>query len=238
MDYKLSIVGTPIGNLDDITIRALNTLKEADIILCEDSRVSAKLLKHFEINKPKLISYHNFNEKQISPKIIEYIKENKKVALISDAGMPCISDPGFEIVKLAKSEGIFIDVIGGTTALIHAIIKANFSNTFTFLGFLKDKSGMRRNELSSLSYGTYVAYVSPHKLISTIEDFLYVFNDSAKLFLIKEMTKLYEQSIEGSPQEILNILKEQNIKGEFTLVFNIAKTKHIKVNKYEKNKGK
>ncbi|AWX69308.1 16S rRNA (cytidine(1402)-2'-O)-methyltransferase [[Mycoplasma] anseris] len=236
MEYKLSIVGTPIGNLDDITLRALNTLKEADIILCEDTRVSQKLLKHYDITDKKIISYHNFNEKAISPKIITLIKQkNKKVALISDAGMPCISDPGFEIIYLAKQNGIFVDVIGGPTALIHALIKANFANTFTFLGFLKDKSGARQNQLKELIYGTYVCYVSPHKLISTIEDFKIIFDNNVKLFLIKEMTKIHEMSYEGTPQEILESLNnDNNIKGEFSLVFSILKPKIGKVNKYAK----
>ncbi|TPR53370.1 16S rRNA (cytidine(1402)-2'-O)-methyltransferase [Metamycoplasma neophronis] len=235
MEYKLSIVGTPIGNLEDITLRAIKTLEDADIVLCEDSRVSVKLLKHFNINKPQLISYHNFNERQITPKIINLIKSGKQVALISDAGMPCISDPGFEIVNKAKAEGIFIDVIGGPTAMVHAIIKANFSNTFTFLGFLKDKSGMRQNELKSLTFGTYVAYVSPHKLQATIDDFEVVFGNNVKLYLIKEMTKMHETSYEGTPAEIKAIFESESPRGEFTLVFEIIKPKREKVNKYASN---
>ncbi|ACF07091.1 putative SAM-dependent methyltransferase [Metamycoplasma arthritidis] len=234
MEYKLSIVGTPIGNLEDISLRALKTLQAADVILCEDTRTSLKLLNHFEIFNKSLLSYHNFNEKAMCPKIIKLIKEeNKKVALISDAGMPCISDPGFAIVQAAKANEIFIDVIGGPSALICAIIKANFASQFTFLGFLKDKSLARQNELKKLMPGTYVCYLSPHKLISTINDFLVVFGDGVKLYLIKEMTKLHETSYEGSPSEILAKLPG-NIKGEFTLVFLIQAKKLPKINKYAK----
>ncbi|RMA78629.1 16S rRNA (cytidine1402-2'-O)-methyltransferase [Metamycoplasma subdolum] len=233
MDFKLFVVGTPIGNLDDITLRAINTLKEVDIILCEDIRNSQKLLKHFEINNKSLISYHNFNERQVAPKIIKLIKEeNKKVALISDAGMPCISDPGFCIISLAKKENIFVDVIGGPTALIHAIIKANQSSTFTFLGFLKDKTLQRQNELKNLTFNTYVAYVSPHKLEQTLKDFALVFNNEIDLFLIKEMTKVFETTYEGKPLEILEKLNG-NFKGEFTIVFTIKKPASVKVNKYK-----
>ncbi|TPI01160.1 16S rRNA (cytidine(1402)-2'-O)-methyltransferase [Mycoplasma struthionis] len=229
---KLYIVGTPIGNLEDITIRAINTLKSVDVILCEDSRVSQKLLKHYEINNKTIISYHNFNEKQISPKAIKLINENKNIALISDAGMPLISDPGFELIKAAKENNIDIEIIGGPTAMVHALIKANFASKFTFLGFLKDKSGARQNELKELGYGTYVAYVSPHKLLATLDDFEVVFENNVQIYLIKEMTKMFETSYEGSPQEIKNLLGD-NIKGEFTIVFNIIKPKHVKVNKYK-----
>ncbi|AWX42912.1 putative SAM-dependent methyltransferase [Metamycoplasma cloacale] len=233
MEYKLNIVGTPIGNLDDITIRALNTLKSSDVILCEDIRVGQKLLKHYEITGKTLISYHNFNEHQITPKIIHLIQQGKNVSLITDAGMPCISDPGFEIIKVAKQNNIFIDVIGGPTALIHALIKANFSNTFTFLGFLKDKSISRQNQLKELNPGTYVCYVSPHKLHSTIQDFEIIFNDNIQLYLIKEMTKLHEFSYEGTPKEILQLISD-NEKGEFSLVFDIKPIKKTKINKYAK----
>ncbi|WP_412031808.1 16S rRNA (cytidine(1402)-2'-O)-methyltransferase [Metamycoplasma buccale] len=232
MESKLFIVGTPIGNLDDITLRAMKTLNEVDIILCENCRNSQKLLNHYKIFDKKLISYHNFNEHEISPKIISYLKENKNIALITDAGMPCISDPGFEIIRLAKLENISIEVIGGPTAFTHALIKANQSNKFTFLGFLKDRSIARQNELKKLSYGTYVTYVSPHKLISTLEDLKIIFNDDINLYLIKEMTKIHETSYEGKPSDILKILPKQ-IKGEFTLVFTISLKKKEKINKYK-----
>ncbi|WP_373438052.1 16S rRNA (cytidine(1402)-2'-O)-methyltransferase [Metamycoplasma equirhinis] len=235
MNYKISIVGTPIGNLEDITLRALRTLKESEYILCEDTRVSKKLLSHYKISNYTLISYNNFNERTITPKIIDLILNGKKVSLISDAGMPCISDPGFEIIKIAKQNNIFVDVIGGPSAFTHAIIKANFSNSFTFLGFLKDKSLSRQNDLKKLIPGVYICYVSPHKLIATINDFKIQFGDTVNLFLIKEMTKIYEESYEGSPVEILQKLPN-NPRGEYSLVFEIKKPTHVKINKYPKLK--
>ncbi|MBN0970890.1 16S rRNA (cytidine(1402)-2'-O)-methyltransferase [Mycoplasma phocoeninasale] len=234
MENKIYIIGTPIGNLEDISLRALKQLKLSDIILCEDTRVSQKLLRFYDISGKQLISYHNFNEKSLAPKIIDMILSNKVVSLISDAGMPCISDPGFEIISLAKKNNISVDVIGGPTALIHAVIKANFSSEFNFIGFLKDKSQARQNQLKSLQYGTYVCYVSPHKLQTTINDFKVVFGNNVKLFLIKEMTKLHEKSYEGNPDEILSKISEDSQKGEFSLVFKLEKPAHVKVNKYPK----
>ncbi|WP_330463151.1 16S rRNA (cytidine(1402)-2'-O)-methyltransferase [Metamycoplasma gateae] len=234
MDYKLNIVGTPIGNLEDITLRAIRILKESDIILCEDIRNSQKLLKHFNIENKQLISYHKFNEKLILKKIIFLILEGKNVSLISDAGMPCISDPGFNLISEANKNNIFVDVIGGPTAFTHAFIKSNLGSTFSFLGFLKDKSGERINQLKKFEPGTYVSYVSPYKLISTLNDFKDVFNDNIELYLCKELTKLHEKDYRGRPSEILSILENQSIKGEFVLVFLIKKEKHIKVNKYAK----
>ncbi|AZZ65416.1 16S rRNA (cytidine(1402)-2'-O)-methyltransferase [Metamycoplasma phocicerebrale] len=240
MAYKISIVGTPIGNLEDITYRAIRTLKESNIILCEDIRVSQKLLKHYDILNKQLISYHKFNEKQLAKKVIDLIIKGNNVSLISDAGMPCISDPGFNLITEAKKEGIFIDIIGGPTAFSHAFIKSNFGSTFSFLGFLKDKSGERQNQLKSLSEGIYVAYVSPYKLLTTLDDFIVVFDNNIELYLCKELTKLHEQEFSGKPLEIKKMLNKENLKGEFSLVFWIKKPKHIKVNKYEdlkKNKN-
>ncbi|BAP39662.1 16S rRNA (cytidine(1402)-2'-O)-methyltransferase [Metamycoplasma canadense] len=232
MEFKLFIIGTPIGNLEDISFRAIKTLKTSDIILCEDIRTSQKLLKHYEINNKQLIAYHKFNEKQLATKIVNLILKNKVVSLISDAGMPCISDPGFNLITECKKNNIFVDIIGGPTAFVHAFIKSNFGSTFTFLGFLKDKSGERCNQLKKLSEGIYVSYVSPHKLISTLNDFANVFDNEIDLYLCKELTKLYESDYSGKPLEIIEQL-ENNIKGEFVLVFSIKKQKHIKVNKYE-----
>lgn len=231
----LNIVGTPIGNLEDISLRAIKTLSESDVIFCEDTRVTHKLLKLLNIEfKGNLIRCDNFNEKTMSNKAIEYIKEGKIVSLVSDAGMPLISDPGFELVKKAKENSVFINVIAGPMAFSHALIKANFSSKFTFLGFLPEKLIQRQNFLKQLLPFTYVCYVSPHKLINVLEDFKIVFDKNIKLYLIKELTKLYETSWEGNPYEVLDMLKEQDVKGEFTLVFEIPKLVHTKVNKYKK----
>ncbi|MBN4089268.1 16S rRNA (cytidine(1402)-2'-O)-methyltransferase [Mycoplasma enhydrae] len=237
MANKLSIVGTPIGNLEDISFRAIRVLKEADMILCEDTRLSQRLLNHYDIKNKKLISYHKFNERQITSKIIDLVKD-RNVALISDAGMPCISDPGFNLISEAKKHHIFIDVIGGPTAMIHAFIKSNLGSSFSFLGFLKDKSGERQNQLKKLSEGVYVSYISPYKLLATLDDFNEVFGSEAQLYLCKELTKIHEQDFEGTAAEIKNMLNDQNLKGEFVLVFLIKKPKTKKVNKYESLKNK
>ena len=236
--YVFNIVGTPIGNLEDISLRAIHALQNADIILCEDIRVSKKMFSLLGLNiKAKLISFHLFNEKNNLEKIIFDIKSGLNLCLISDAGMPLVNDPGFNLIaECKKHKDIFINVISGPCALIHAFIKANQSNVFSFLGFLAPKSSQRQAMLKSLNFGTYIAYLSPHKLIDTINDFNVVHGENVKLYLIKEMTKLHENEFEGSPLEVLNLLKEQseNIKGEFTLVFTIAKEKkHEKINKYK-----
>ncbi|MBN0919561.1 16S rRNA (cytidine(1402)-2'-O)-methyltransferase [[Mycoplasma] gypis] len=230
---KLYIVGTPIGNLKDITYRAVETLHNVDYIFCEDTRTSSVLLKHYEI-KTKTLSYHNFNEKEMAKKIVNLIQDGKEVAIISDAGMPVISDPGFEVIKQCEDSNIEVDVIGGPTALIHALIKSNFGASFTFLGFLKDKSQQRLNFFETLDYGVYVCYVSPHKLIATLEDFDKHYQNRAEIFLIKEMTKKYEKFYRGFASDIISEL-EDNIKGEFVLVFNYQKPKRVKVNKYAQN---
>ncbi|PZV99878.1 16S rRNA (cytidine(1402)-2'-O)-methyltransferase [Metamycoplasma auris] len=236
MDYKLYVVGTPIGNLEDITLRAIRILSESDIIVCEDIKVSKKLLNHLNIQNKQFISYHKFNERKIASKIIEYILSGKKVSLISDAGMPCISDPGFNLIEEAKENNIFIDVIGGVSAFVNAFIKSNLGSTFSFLGFLKDKSGERINQLKKLTEGVYVAYVSPHKLINTIKDFEIVFGNEIKIYLCKELTKLHEKDYFGNPSQILFDLENENIKGEYVICFLIKKPKHIKINKYENKK--
>ncbi|MGX9339665.1 16S rRNA (cytidine(1402)-2'-O)-methyltransferase [Mycoplasma sp. 332] len=234
MEFKIYIVGTPIGNLEDITLRAIRILNEVEIILCEDIRVSKKLLNNFKITGKKLISYHKFNEKELAPRVISYILSGKKVALISDAGMPCISDPGFNLISEANKNGIFVDVIGGVTAFTHAFIKSNFGSTFNFIGFLKDKSGERINQLKKINEGVYVAYISPYKLISTLKDFDEVFSKKVDIYLCKELTKLFEKDYRGTPNEIIKLLENEPIKGEYVIVFNIKKEKHIKINKYAK----
>ncbi|UUD36389.1 16S rRNA (cytidine(1402)-2'-O)-methyltransferase [Mycoplasmopsis citelli] len=234
---KLYIVGTPIGNLEDITLRALRILKNSDVIACEDTRVTAKLLDHFEIKGKKLITYNNFTEKNSAKGIIELLKSGKNVSLVSDAGMPVISDPGFEVIKLCKEQQIDFEIIPGVNAAISAFIGANFSNTFTFLGFLKDKSSQRINQLASLTLGTYIFYVSPHKLQASLEDINKVFQGNEQICLVKELTKIYEKWYFGSANEVLeNLLADNALKGEFTLVLHLPKIKAVKVNKYPKAK--
>ncbi|WGI36315.1 16S rRNA (cytidine(1402)-2'-O)-methyltransferase [Mesomycoplasma lagogenitalium] len=235
MNNKIFVIGTPIGNLKDISLRALETLKEVDIILCEDTRVSFKLLSHYDIKDKKLISYHKFNEKEITNKIIEYFNSGHKIALISDAGMPKISDPGFSLIKKCNELKINLEIIPGPTAFVSSFVISPFEGSFTFLGFLKDKSSQRIKQLKELNEGIYIIYVSPHKLIATINDLELVFKEKIKIFLSKEITKLYEKHYYGNAKEILEQLPE-SIKGEYTLCFKYEneKIKKEKVNKYQK----
>ncbi|MEA4134610.1 16S rRNA (cytidine(1402)-2'-O)-methyltransferase [Mycoplasma sp. 2704] len=233
---KLYIVGTPIGNLEDITLRALRTLQEVNIIACEDTRVTSKLLQRYEISNKKLLTYNNFTEKHSAQGIINLISNGEDVALVSDAGMPVVSDPGFEVIAEARKNNIDIEIIPGVNAAITAFVASNFTNDFTFHGFIKDKTQQRINQLKELNIGTHIYYVSPHKLISTLEDINSVFNGQEKICLAKELTKLHENLFYGSASEILqHFANLDSIKGEFTMVLNLPKIKREKVNKYKKD---
>ncbi|SJZ48245.1 16S rRNA (cytidine(1402)-2'-O)-methyltransferase [Mycoplasmopsis verecunda] len=233
---KLYIVGTPIGNLEDITLRALRVLREVNYIACEDTRVTHKLLEKYEITNKKLLTYNNFTEKSSSKGIIDLIKNGNDVALVSDAGMPVVSDPGFEVISQAKANDIEIEIIPGVNAAITAFVGSNFSNDFTFLGFIKDKSQQRINQLSTLEIGTYIFYVSPHKLLSTLQDINTVFLGKEKVCLAKELTKMHETWFFGTAEELYEQFNAlDSIKGEFTMVLNIPKIKRVKVNKYKKD---
>ncbi|QIW61977.1 16S rRNA (cytidine(1402)-2'-O)-methyltransferase [Mycoplasmopsis gallinacea] len=230
---KLYIVGTPIGNFDDITLRALKTLEKVEHIACEDTRVTTKLLRHFELPDKKLFSYNNFNERSSSNGIIKLLEQGIDVALVSDAGMPVVSDPGFEAIKQVRSNNFEIEIIPGVNAAITAFVGSNFSSTFTFLGFLKDKSNQRKNELAKLEIGTYIFYVSPHKLEQSLLDINEVFSGKEQICLSRELTKMYETWYYGNAKEVLEkLLANNEIKGEFTLILNIPKIKKEKVSKY------
>lgn len=229
---KLFIVGTPIGNFEDITLRAINTLKTVDVIACEDTRVTLKLLYHFGINHKKLIAYHNFNEHHSAQGIIDLIvKSGKSVALVTDAGMPIISDPGFLLIDLAKKENISFEVIPGVSAITTAFCASGLGHEFTFLGFGKPKKQQLVKQISSLSPGTYIFFSTPHK----IEFLLDVIDQNVEyhqIFVGRELTKKFETFYYGRAQEV----KEQiqgSLMGEFTLVLKIEKIKKIKVNKYQ-----
>ncbi|MFV8475970.1 16S rRNA (cytidine(1402)-2'-O)-methyltransferase [Mycoplasma sp. T193] len=232
---KLYIVGTPIGNLEDITLRALRILNQVEYIACEDTRVTHKLLEKYEIKNKKLLTYNNFTEKSSSKGLLELIRNGNDVALVSDAGMPVVSDPGFEVIAQAKDAGLEVEIIPGVNAAITAFVGSNFSNEFTFLGFIKDKSQQRINQLSTLEIGTYIFYVSPHKLLATLQDIDTVFQGKERVCLAKELTKIYEQWFFGSGAQLYQEFASfDSIKGEFTMVLNIPKTKRVKVNKYKK----
>lgn len=216
---KIYIVPTPIGNLDDITLRAINVLKDVDLILCEDTRRSKKLLVHYEIETP-LRSHHKFNEHQEVDIIIEKIKSGTKVALISDAGTPGISDPGYLIVRTCIQNNIEIDCLPGPTAFVPALINSGIpSDKFIFEGFLPVKKGRKtRLEILSKEERTMVFYESPHKILKTLNDFLIHFGSNRKISISRELTKIYEETIRGTIHSVLESLTEKSIKGEIVVI--------------------
>ena len=216
---KIYIVPTPIGNLDDITLRAINVLKDVNLILCEDTRRSKKLLVHYEIETP-LRSHHKFNEHQEVDIIIEKIKSGTKVALISDAGTPGISDPGYLIVRTCIQNNIEIDCLPGPTAFVPALINSGIpSDKFIFEGFLPVKKGRKtRLEILSMEERTMVFYESPHKILKTLNDFLIHFGSNRKVSISRELTKIYEETIRGTLQSVLESLTKKSIKGEIVVI--------------------
>ena len=216
---KLYIVPTPIGNLDDITIRAVQVLKKVDLILCEDTRRSKKLLNHLGI-KSQLRSHHKFNEHSEVEYIVKKIKEDRNVAVISDAGTPGISDPGFLIVRTCLENEIEVECLPGPTALIPALMVSGISSDkFIFEGFLPIKKG-RKTKLSILASEkrTMIFYESPHKLIRTLLDFENSFGPKRKISMSRELTKLYEETIRGTVEEMKEIYKSKKPKGEYVIV--------------------
>ena len=216
---KLYIVPTPIGNLDDITIRAVQVLKKVDLIWCEDTRRSKKLLNHLGI-KSQLRSHHKFNEHSEVEYIVKKIKEDRNVAVISDAGTPGISDPGFFIVRTCLENEIEVECLPGPTALIPALMVSGISSDkFIFEGFLPIKKG-RKTKLSILASEkrTMIFYESPHKLIRTLLDFENSFGPKRKISVSRELTKLYEETIRGTVEEMKEIYKSKKPKGEYVIV--------------------
>lgn len=217
MAGKLYLVATPIGNLDDITIRALNVLKEVDLIAAEDTRHTLGLLNHFEISKP-LISYYKQTEKARSEILIEKLKEGKNIAVVSDAGTPGISDPGEEIVKVAIENNIEIVPIPGACALINALIASGLSTReFLFVGFLSAVKKEKKEKLEEIKYETrtLILYEAPHKLKGTLELILELLGDR-KIVLARELTKIHEEFIRDNVGTILKRIDE--IKGEFVIL--------------------
>lgn len=219
MDDKVYIVSTPIGNLEDMTFRAVKVLKEVNVILCEDTRHSIKLLNHFEI-KNKLISYHKFNEKERINYILSLLNEDKKIALISDAGTPLISDPGSILVKELIANNIKFTVVPGANALLPALILSGFSSEeFLFIGFLPKKNSKKEEKLKTLKDldKTLIFYSSPYEL----KDLLTAINNvlgKRKVAISKEITKIHETTYRGTAKELLEILNESEVKGEFVIV--------------------
>ena len=213
------LIPTPIGNLEDITLRAIRLLKEVDLILAEDTRISIKLLKHFEIRTP-LQSFHMHNEHKKVETVVEQLKNGKTVALISDAGTPGISDPGFLLVREALKEGVEVQCLPGPTALIPALVQSGIPcERFIFEGFLPPKKGRQtRLEQMALETRTQVFYESPHKLLKTLEQLVTFFGADRSIAVVREISKLYESTFRGNAQEGLDFFEAHPPKGEFVIV--------------------
>ena len=220
---KLVIVPTPIGNLEDMTIRGISTLKSVDLILAEDTRTSAKLLKHFDISTP-MKSYHMYNEHKILKSIIEKLKSGLQIALISDAGTPAISDPGFLLVRACIAEGIALECLPGATAFVPALVNSGLPNDrFVFEGFLPSKKGRQtRLKLLANETRTTVLYVSPHKLQKTLQDIALYFGSERRISISRELSKVYEETRRGSVQSILEHYTKHPAKGEIVVVISAA----------------
>lgn len=219
MTGKLFIVPTPIGNMEDITLRALRVLKEADGILAEDTRHSAVLLEHFQIRKP-MQSYHAFNEHSITEKITERIRQGAKLALVSDAGTPGISDPGFLIIRRCIEKNIPVECLPGPTAFLPALIMSGFpTDRFVFEGFLPHKKG-RQTRLKQLAAEdrTVVLYESPHRIEKTLKQMLGYFDPQRQVCICRELTKKFEHIIRGTLQDIVTDLSSYPLLGEMVLV--------------------
>lgn len=216
---RLFLVPTPIGNLDDITLRAIKILKKVDLILAEDTRKSGILLKHLEISKP-LRSYHKFNEHKALKEIIELLEKGKNIALISDAGTPSISDPGFLITRECLKNDIEIETLPGPTALIPALCNSGLpSEKFVFEGFLPQKKGRQtRLEFLENEDRTMIFYESPFRLLKTLNQFIEHFGEERKVSVSREISKLHEETVRGTLKEITQYYAQNTLKGEIVLV--------------------
>jgi len=222
----LTLISTPIGNLGDISERALKELKEADIILCEDTRVSKKLLSHFGIEEKHLISFHEHNEDFKQEKAIESLKNGQRVALISDAGTPLISDPGFKLVRACHENGIKVTAVPGASSPIVGLTLSGFpTDKFYFGGFLPVKSGGREKTFNGVKNlpATLIFFESPHRVLKTVDEMQKIF-PNRKIALTRELTKKFEEVIIGTPSEVLETLKKKDtIKGEFVVLIEPGK---------------
>ena len=218
MSGKLYLVPTPIGNLEDMSFRAVRILKEVDLILAEDTRTSAPLLKHFGIDK-KLFSHHQHNEHKSVTEVIRFLKEGKQIALISDAGTPAISDPGFLLVREAIRNDLPIECLPGATAFVPALVNSGLAaDRFTFEGFLPVKKGRqtRMKELVNESR-TMIFYESPHRLLKTLEEFAQYFGPDRQASVSRELTKMFEETVRGTLEEIKIHFETHTLKGEIVI---------------------
>lgn len=216
---KLYLVPTPVGNLEDITLRALRILKEVDLILAEDTRTSGKLLRHFEITT-KLASHHKFNEHKTSEGIARRILAGETIALISDAGTPAISDPGYLLVRACVEQGVEVECLPGATAFVPALVNSGLPNDkFCFEGFLPQKKG-RQKRLTELEteHRTMIFYESPHRLVKALGQFIEHFGPQRKVSVSRELTKVYEENFRGTLEEVCAHFSQKTVKGEIVIV--------------------
>lgn len=216
---KLFVVPTPIGNLEDITLRAINVLKSVDVILAEDTRTSGNLLKHLGISKP-LQSYHIHNEHQTVTRVLERILKGETMALVSDAGTPAVSDPGFLLVRECIKYGIDIECLPGPTAFVPALVNSGLPcDRFTFEGFLPHKKG-RQTRLQNLANEerTMIFYESPHRLLKSLQQFSEYFGPDRPVSVSRELTKIFEENIRGTVTEVLAYFSAKTIKGEIVII--------------------
>ncbi len=223
---QLYIVPTPIGNLEDITLRALRILKEVDVILAEDTRKASILLKHYEITKP-LQSHHAFNEHQTVGKLVERLQQGETMALVSDAGTPVISDPGFLLVREAIKEGVRVETLPGATAFVPALVNSGLpADKFVFEGFLPHKKG-RQTRLKALASETrtFILYESPHRLLKTLTQLAEFLGDDREATVCRELTKMHEETARGTLQQLILHFETHTLKGEIVVVVSGAQAK-------------
>ena len=225
---KLYLVPTPIGNLEDITLRALSVLKQVDLILAEDTRTSGFLLKHYEIEK-KITAFHKFNEHKVLESILNRLMAGEVMALISDAGTPGISDPGFLIVRACAEQGVEVECLPGATALIPALVNSGFPcDRFVFEGFLPQKKGRKKRlEILKEETRTLIFYESPYRLIKTLQEFSEAFSPRRKASVSRELSKIHEENVQGTfPELIANFSSRPSVKGEIVIVVEGAPAKN------------
>lgn len=216
---KLYLVPTPIGNLEDMTFRAIRVLKEVDLILAEDTRTSGKLLKHFEI-ATHMQSHHMHNEHKTVDHVVSRLKSGENIALISDAGTPAISDPGFLLTRAALENGIEVECLPGATAFVPALVNSGLPNDrFVFEGFLPEKKGRQTRFLQlAEETRTMIFYVSPHKLVKTLSEFVQYFGEDRPVCVSRELSKLHEENARGTAKEVMIHFEKKAVKGEIVVV--------------------
>lgn len=225
----LYVVATPIGNLEDITYRAVRVLKEAGLIACEDTRHTAKLLQHYGIDKPT-VSYHEHNEAGRAEELVAKLEHGLDVAQVSDAGMPGISDPGYRVIKLAIERGVQVVPVPGPSALVAALAASGLpTDSFEFHGFLPAKSGQRCTLLESLrdAKSTIVVYEAPHRIAETMKDIVELLGAERPMVLARELTKVHEEFVRGTAAQVLKRLQQHEIRGEITLLIGKSEEREV-----------